>query len=136
MCRKQKDIGLKEFIEGSIKDIFEAVCNLQGDCNDEKLAGFVSPSFETNGSKTCCVGNITRKVTPIHFELEVEAANRYGAGLDADIIRVVSGHTGGTWEHEKSRTQHISFDIDVVLPSIRTKERTRVAPEPSAHEIK
>ena len=114
---------LKEFIEGSISSIFEAISNLQENCDYEKLGGIVSPSRYYNNAKDCVVGGEPRNISTIHFDLTVEAEQKHQQGGGAGIgIKVISGHVGGEHTGTSTKTHNLSFDIDVIYPAIRTKK--------------
>lgn len=115
---------LKEFIEGSISSIFEAISNLQKGCNCEKLEGVVCPSSFYDSGKYCTLENMSRNVSTIHFDLTVEAEQKHQQGGSAGIgIKVVSGHVGGEHTGTTTKTHNLSFDIDVIYPAIRTKKQ-------------
>lgn len=125
---KTKDISLKEFIENSITSIFDATIELQKKYGGERVGGIVSPSTETSKSKECKVNNSHRVITPIHFELDVEASR--GFNVEAGVtITVVTAQIGGGFRKSTSKAQHLSFDIDVALPSIRTDGKYRPMPD-------
>lgn len=115
---------LKEFIEGSIISIFEAISALQKDCEHEKLDGIVSPSTYYNNGKECTVGNVPRNISTIHFDLTVEAEQKHQQGGGAGIgIKVISGHVGGEHTGTSTKTHNLSFDINVIYPAIRTQKQ-------------
>lgn len=114
---------LKEFIEGSINSIFEAISDLQKDSDCEKLEGIVSPSSFYGNGKECTLGNKPRNISTIHFDLTVEAEQRHQQGGGAGIgIKVISGRVGGEHTGTNTKTHNLSFDIDVIYPSIYTKK--------------
>lgn len=128
----QKDMGLQEFIESSVRAIFGAITNLQDGVDGEKLKGIVCPSIVDSKGKVVTYGNQERYVSRIHFDLEVEAGKEGGAECST-MINVISTRVGGGFKASRMETQNLSFDIDVVYPSIRTKEQIKHMPEPSAY---
>lgn len=113
---------LKDFIVKTISDIFGAVEKLQQDGGGECLAGCVSPSdFYING-RTCVIEHLTRKVTTIHFDLQLEAETEATAsGTCGAGIKVVAASLTENGRETEKTVQNVKFDLDVVLPSIRVK---------------
>ena len=71
-------------------------------------------------------------VTPIHFDLQVEATRGNDINIELPVVNVVSAHFG-ILKNETVKAQHISFDIDVVFPAIRTKEKIGWMPDVSVY---
>lgn len=113
---------LKDFIVKTISDIFGAVKELQQDGGDNRLDGCVSPSDYYINGRSCVIDHLPRKITTIHFDLQLEAETEaVAAGTCGAGIKVVAASLSENGRETEKSVQNVKFDLDVVLPSIRVK---------------
>lgn len=104
-------MDLKDFINGSIADIAEAV--KAADAALKEHGGMVNPGTHTDNMG----GNFVAPRTRLDFDVAITASNRGEGAAEAKAkIFVVEASLGGKGEMSSESVSRLSFSIDVVLP--------------------
>lgn len=104
---------LKEFIKGTIRDISEAVIELNDELSDSGLK--VNPDCDNHveGTKYDSDGCV---IQPIVFDLQVTASEKVNAkgGFSINVLKAGAGT-----ELNDGSVSRIHFELNVVLPGTR-----------------
>lgn len=111
---------LKEFIKTAIKDITEAVCELQGELDNGAIVNPALPHPISNGSIDVGTGNQPIQKLGFDVALTTTEATAIDGGAKGGIT-IFSAKMETSQQAQSHNVSRLTFTIPVVLPALPVK---------------
>ena len=117
---------LKDFIKTAIRDVTEAVSELQQELKNDAVINPIL--FNSEPGKTLLVENKVRMIERLNFDIAVTATDESGIGGSGKAgISVFGARVGAEKTEKTDNISRLTFSIPVIMPSTYVRTPSEVA---------